>query len=218
MSHATKPRAATGCDGGVTAYLQHIAETGRRIEATSAGGHPLPLDAAMALAVEWVCDVGQGGGKIVSVGNGGSAAVASHLQMDLCNAARIRALTFTDAPMMTALANDHGYESAYPRSAALWLEERDLLVAISSSGRSRNILRTIETARRRRCRCLTLSGFAPDNPLRALGDLNLWVPSKSYGCVELLHGILAHMLTDLAVAARPLVGHAEPTDLHGEPS
>jgi D-sedoheptulose 7-phosphate isomerase len=83
----------------------------------------------------------------------------------------------------------------------LWAVEGDLLTAISSSGQSENILNSAATARALGCRVLTYSGFREDNPLRAMGDVNFYVRSESYGVVEVGHSFLAHMCTDLAKAS-----------------
>jgi len=156
----------------------------------------------MGLVVDEVVDAREHGRKVILVGNGGSASVVGHLQMDLCNAVKVQAVRFHDAPLLTALANDHGYASAFERGVRLWASRSDLLIAISSSGSSPNILRAVDAAAEHGCRIITLTGFLPENPLRQRGDLNLYVPSAEYGPVETVHACLAHMLTDIAVSAR----------------
>ena len=81
--------------------------------------------------------------RIMVIGNGGSAVIASHVQNDLCKAVGVRAIVFNEAPLLTALSNDHSYEEAFERMIELWAEKGDLLIAISSSGRSDNILRAV---------------------------------------------------------------------------
>ncbi|NQT72546.1 MAG: SIS domain-containing protein [Chloroflexi bacterium] len=83
----------------------------------------------------------------------------------------------------------------------MWVTQADLLVAISSSGRSNNILRAVRAASRRGCSVITLSGFDVDNPLRSLGDLNFYISSQTYGYVESAHSVLTHFLTDSATKA-----------------
>ena len=135
------------------------------------------------------------------VGNGGSAAIASHLQTDLVHSLGIRALVFTEPSTLTAQANDHGYEHAFRNLTRLWADPGDLLVAISSSGRSRNILTACEAARGQGAGLITFSGFGADNPLRTLGDLNFYVASPEYGAVETSHTVLIHHLTDQVLAS-----------------
>jgi D-sedoheptulose 7-phosphate isomerase len=137
---------------------------------------------------------------VALVGNGGSAAIAAHMHNDLCCAVGIRAISFTDAPLLTALSNDHGYEQAFERPLRMWAGIGGVLVGVSSSGKSENILRAAQVAREHGMKVITMSGFSPDNPLRRLGNLNFHVASESYGYVELAHSVLAHYLTDAAAA------------------
>jgi len=135
--------------------------------------------------------------KVMIIGNGGSAAIASHLQNDLCKSAQIRAMVFTEPPLLTAFSNDISYTAAYRELVNLWADKEDLLIAISSSGSSQNIIDAVHSARSRGCtRIVTLSGFLPSNPLRNLGDINLYVPSNEYGYVELTHSVLSHLISD----------------------
>lgn len=142
------------------------------------------------------------------VGNGGSAAIVSHMQNDLCKAVGVRAMVFNEPPLLTALSNDHGYGCVFERPVDLWAESGDLLLAISSSGQSENILRAARSAKARGCQILTLSGFLADNPLRGMGHLNFYAPSQVYGYVELVHSVLAHFLTDCAVTSQAEVGNS----------
>ena len=87
----------------------------------------------------------------------------------------------------------------FAKQLEMHARQGDLLVAISSSGSSENILRAVGTARERGCAVITLSGFSPNNPLRQMGDLNLYVPSGEYGFVEVTHLSLCHAMLDLAM-------------------
>ena len=147
----------------------------------------------------------KGSGKIILVGNGGSAAIASHVQNDLCKAVGVRAMVFNEPPLLTALTNDVDYASAFQHLVGLWAEPGDLLLAISSSGRSENIIRAAKTSRALGCSVATFSGFDSDNPLRRLGDLNFYVACHSYGLVELAHGALLHYITDRAMLERATI-------------
>lgn len=184
----------------VTTYIRDLAELLLRFEATDSGGAAIPLDVGVQGVLELLDQVRASNKKVIAIGNGGSASIASHLQMDLCNAAYIRTSSFDSTPMLTALSNDYGYPSVYERPISLWLDSGDLLVAISSSGQSENILRAARTAREGGGHVITFSGFKPDNPLRSLGELNFYAPSTSYGHVEVAHMALAHSMADLAVA------------------
>lgn len=168
--------------------------------ATGPQGEPMAQEEAFDLARTLILEVRRAGRKVMVLGNGGSAAIASHMQTDLAHSLKVRALVFTEPSTLTAQANDHGYEHAFANLVDLWTEPGDLLVAISSSGRSANILNACALARAHGASLLTYSGFRPDNPLRTLGDLNFHVASDSYGPVESAHGVLIHHLTDLVLA------------------
>ena len=141
--------------------------------------------------------------KIMVVGNGGSASIACHIQTDLANLF-IRSITFYNPSLLTAFSNDFGYHVAFERNVTLWAEPEDLLIGISSSGQSENILRAAHAAREKGSYVLTISGFKEDNPLRSLGDVNYYVASSHYGYVETAHSILAHSLTDYYNAKYPI--------------
>lgn len=107
----------------------------------------------------------------------------------------------TDPALITCLANDFGYEHVYSFALAAMVAPGDLLVAISSSGKSPNILNGVGAAKSAGASVVTLSGFGAANPLRSLGDVNLYVDSMDYGTVELEHAAILHRLTDRLRAA-----------------
>jgi D-sedoheptulose 7-phosphate isomerase len=177
-------------------YLNELTRLISAMEIKDAVGESLSLDEGGKAALDLIRTTKRKKTKTVVVGNGGSAAIASHMQNDLCKAVKIRSLVFTEQSLLTALANDDGYQTAYETLMKLWADADDLLIAISSSGQSENILRCARAARTAGCRIITLSGFAEDNPLRSLGDVNFYIPSHSYGHVELAHAALSQFLTD----------------------
>jgi D-sedoheptulose 7-phosphate isomerase len=134
--------------------------------------------------------------KIMIIGNGGSAAIASHLQNDLSKGSMLRAQVFTEQSLLTALSNDICYAAAYPEQLRLWAEEGDILYAISSSGQSENILTSSKLAREIGCYIITLSGFSSENPLKMMGDLNFYINSNHYGYVEVSHTVITHYISD----------------------
>lgn len=140
--------------------------------------------------------------KIISIGNGGSAAIASHLSNDLCKTDNIKAICFSDYSYITCMANDFGYECVYENGIEMFANKGDILVAISSSGNSENIIRATNKAKEKGCKVITLSGFKKDNQLRRKGDINIYIPKEHYGYVELCHQIILHMITDTIGEAR----------------
>ncbi len=134
--------------------------------------------------------------KVMLIGNGGSAAIASHAALDLWKNGNINATAFNDLVQLTALSNDFGFENVFVKAIERFAAPGDVLLAISSSGQSKNILSTPDIANRRGCRVITFSGFRPDNPLRSFGELNLYVPSHRYGIVESAHQAVMHGLIE----------------------
>jgi D-sedoheptulose 7-phosphate isomerase len=181
-----------------SAYLAEFGNLLIGMVATGIGGLDLDLDSASDTAIEQVRNVVNTDGKVILVGNGGSAAVASHMHNDLCKAAQIRALVFTEQPLLTAYSNDDGYDMAFGTLTNLWVEAEDVVIAISSSGASENILRVCEVAKKARAFIITMSGFSETNPLRTTGEINFYVGSTHYGYVETAHAALGHHLTDAA--------------------
>jgi D-sedoheptulose 7-phosphate isomerase len=134
--------------------------------------------------------------KLIFIGNGGSAAIASHQAVDYWKSGNIPAISFNDASLLTCISNDYGYEFVFEKPINMHGKSGDILIAISSSGQSENILNAVNAAKKKGLFVITMSGFSEKNPLRNLGDLNFYVPSKSYGHVEIAHLIICHTILD----------------------
>ena len=141
--------------------------------------------------------------KVLIFGNGGSAAIASHFSVDLTKNAKLRCLNFNEASLITCFANDYGFEHLAEKAVDFYGDEGDLLIVISSSGRSQNMINAVKAARNGNFHSIiTLSGFSEENPLKKLGDINLWVDNKSYNFVENIHQIWLLAITDLVIGKR----------------
>jgi D-sedoheptulose 7-phosphate isomerase len=140
-------------------------------------------------SVDLIIESNKKGKKIIVVGNGGSAAMASHVAVDFTKAAGIRAVTFNEADLLTCFGNDYGYENWVEKALGFYADPGDTAILISSSGTSPNILKGTAKAREMGLSTITLSGFKNDNPLRELGDINLWADSQAYNVVEMTHHI-----------------------------
>ncbi len=136
-------------------------------------------------------------GTIFFVGNGASASMASHFAADLAKNAGIRTEVFSDLALLTALANDFGYEQVFAEPLRLHMQKNDILVAVSSSGQSANIINAVLVAKEKNGMVVTLSAMAADNPLRQLGDLNFYVAAQDYGLAESAHAVILHHWMDL---------------------
>lgn len=181
-----------------TAYFKQLNALLLNVEVTDREGVKTSLDEGVRRAVAMILSTKANSAKVMVIGNGGSAAIASHMQNDLCKRVGLRAMVVTQSPLLTAIANDHGYDAVFEQPVALWGDPGDLLVAISCSGQSENILRAVRLALGRGCNVMTLSGFKADNALRRLGNLNIYVASMDYGYVESAHAVITHFLTDCA--------------------
>lgn len=130
------------------------------------------------------------------IGNGGSAAIAGHAVIDMLNMGKLRAITLHDSATITCISNDYGYENVYQHQLKNLIRPNDVLVAISSSGKSQNILNAASIAKELNAKVITLSGFSNNNPLRTSGDINVWLDSSDYGLVEIGHAFILHNITD----------------------
>jgi D-sedoheptulose 7-phosphate isomerase len=155
---------------------------------------------AIAEAAELLLDCHRAGGTTFVFGNGGSAATASHMACDLAKGARVagtppfRVVALTDnVPLMTAWGNDDSYTSIFAEQLAALVRPGDLVVAISASGNSPNVLAAAALARDAGATVLALTG-ATGGRLRVLADLAILVPSPSIEQVEDAHMMVAHSL------------------------
>jgi D-sedoheptulose 7-phosphate isomerase len=181
----------------VTDYLRDLADLFEdvtcRLETMA-----IPTEEGIAMAAKML----PAATKILIIGNGGSAAIASHIVTDAVKNANLRAMTFTDPALLTCLSNDRGYPEVYATPIKLFGESTDILIAISSSGNSENIIRAVEEARDLGMAIVTLTGFDADNRLRKLGRLSFYVPAYAYGMVEITHLAILHAMIDTVIARR----------------
>ena len=148
-------------------------------------------------------DVQAEGKKIIIFGNGGSAAIASHFSVDLTKNAGLRCVNYNETDLITCFANDYGFERWVEKAVDFYGDEGDLLIVISSSGSSENMLNGIKAARNGKFKAaVTFSGFEEDNPLRQLGDINLWINSRAYNFVENIHQVWLLAIVDLIIGKR----------------
>ena len=135
--------------------------------------------------------------KIAIFGNGGSAAISSHFSVDLTKIAKIRCVNFNESDLITCFANDYGYENWIKKAVEFYLDKGDILILISSSGNSKNIINAANYAKKKGIFLITFSGFKKNNYLRKKGNINLWVNSQVYNHVENIHQIQLLSIADL---------------------
>ena len=139
-------------------------------------------------------------GKVIVVGNGGSAAIASHVSIDLTKAANIKSINFNESSLITCFANDYGYENWVSNALDFYADSNDVVILISSSGQSKNIINAAVKAKEIGLSVITFSGFLESNPLKKMGDVNLWVNSSEYNIVESVHQIWLLSIVDYLIS------------------
>ncbi len=180
----------------ISDYFSELGALFSKVLVTDANCKPMELAEGIEAALNLVKDKTSNGRKVIFIGNGGSSSIASHQMTDFCKNGGVRAIAFTDGSLLTCLSNDFGYPHVFEKPIELHADAGDVLFAISSSGRSENILRGVGAAKDKACEIITMSGFTPDNPLRSAGMLNFYTPSSHYGYVEISHLTLCHCIVD----------------------
>ena len=137
--------------------------------------------------------------KVYIIGNGGSASIASHVSVDFAKVARVPSFTFNNSNLITCFANDYGYENWVVEAIKAYTNINDLIILISSSGTSKNIVNAAQYCKDKNIDLITLSGFTKDNPLSSLGNVNFHIESTEYNYIEMSHHIILLALVDIFV-------------------
>lgn len=183
-------------------YLNEFKDILFKIQVTFLNETFIDISEGTKQTVEIISNVVSSKNKIILIGNGGSSSIANHIAVDLWKNGRIKAISFSDSSLLTCVGNDFGFEHIFEKPIEMFANDGDVLIAISSSGRSENILNGVKVATRKRCKVITMSGFEPNNPLRKSGNINFYIPSNSYGYVEIAHSILCHFIADVMTSRK----------------
>jgi len=168
----------------------------RGVAVTLADGTPIEVSDGFGRWIALAREGRDAGHRMHFIGNGASAMMASHFAADACKNAKLNALAFNDASLLTAIANDVAFDEIFALPLSRLARAGDLVVAISSSGNSPNIVRALDASRSMRLQTVTLTGKGGDNKARARGDLNFYVPADRYGWVECAHQLILHYWLD----------------------
>lgn len=177
-------------------HLARLDEHLRGCSCRDARGRELAVEAGFRDWLRLTRRLRRARGTIYLVGNGASASMASHMAADLAKNAHLHTQVFSDLSLITAISNDMGYEHVFSEPLLRRARPGDMLVAISSSGRSPNVLAAVKVARNLRVTVVTLSAMGARNPLRRAGRLNFYVPAPTYGYAESCHAVLLHHWMD----------------------
>lgn len=134
--------------------------------------------------------------SIAFIGNGGSAAIAIHMTSDFLKNGKMKTISFYNPATLTCLGNDFSYEDVFSKQVENIMRDGDMLIAISSSGRSTNIVKAIDAAHEKNVEVLSFTGFDQDNTSRTKSDISLYVPSHEYGIVESIHNLILQEIVD----------------------
>lgn len=135
-------------------------------------------------------------GLIFFCGNGASASMAEHMSHDWFQNAEINTTTCAEVSHLTAISNDIGYDEVFSYRINRIVSDKDIVVGISSSGNSMNIVNALTAAKENGAYTISLSGKGEDNKIRRIGDLNFYVALDTYGEVESAHAVLLHAALD----------------------
>lgn len=124
-----------------TDYFDTLTSVFQRVEATLGDGSSLTLSQGIEQAIRMITSRTKAGRKVIFIGNGGSAAIASHQVVDYWKNGGMRAIAFNDSSLLTCIGNDYGYPHVFEKPVEMFADQGDVLIAISSSGQSENILR-----------------------------------------------------------------------------
>ncbi len=177
--------------------FESVSHALEQVVASDSKGNSLDIDDAFARLVDWISACRQSRRRVYFVGNGASASMASHFSTDLAKMGNVPTEVFTDCALLTATGNDMGYDQSFAYPLGQRMVEGEVLVAISSSGNSPNAVEAIKLARKLFGRSVTFTAMSSDNAMRALGDLNFYIPAETYGGAESGHAVLLHHLIDL---------------------
>tara|TARA_B110000008_G_scaffold271846_1_gene303823 strand:- start:944 stop:1507 length:564 start_codon:yes stop_codon:yes gene_type:complete len=153
-------------------------------------------------AKKMIMKTADSGGKLMFAGNGASASIANHASLDFTKQAKIKSVNFNESALITAFANDFGYENWIQKAVEYYGEPKDTLVLISSSGQSSNVVNASKYANHKEINVITFTGFDSDNPLSMFGDINFWLDSKSYNIIEGIHQIWLMSICDLIIGKK----------------
>ena len=136
--------------------------------------------------------------KILVFGNGGSAAIASHFSVDMTKIGKIRTVNFNESDLITCFSNDYGYENWVKKCIEFYSDDGDLIILISSSGESKNMINAAKFCNKKKLKLVTFTGFKKSNKLKKYGNLNFWTKSSIYNHIENIHQYWLLLLTDIA--------------------
>ena len=180
-------------------YFDDLVSKIKDLKVTDSEGQTINFFEGIEVVSKKIIRCTDSGNKLIFIGNGASAAISSHMSTDYWKNGGMRAVAFNDSSLLTCISNDYGYPYVFEKPIEMFADPGDILMAISSSGKSENIINGVKAARSKECGIITFSGFSSDNPLIKSGDYNFHVSSPHYGPVEIIHLSICHCICDLII-------------------
>ena len=180
-------------------YFETLINAFQTVNVSCPKGNSIDIFEGIEEVAQAIISKSHKGKKLMFIGNGASASISSHMSTDYWKNGGIRSISFNDSSLLTCISNDYGYKYVFEKPIKMFADDEDILIAISSSGKSENILRGAQAAKSAKCQVITFSGFESDNPLRSIGDYNFYVNSPSYGPVEIIHLSICHCICDAII-------------------
>lgn len=177
-------------------YFGDIKNALDKMITTDCNGNVLSIDDALEEWIDICEEKRKSRGVFFFCGNGASATMAEHMSHDCFQNADFMTQTCAETSHITAISNDMSYEDVFAYRIGKTLKETDMLITISSSGNSPNVVKAIQTAKELGAFVVTVSGKGEDNQSRKMGNLNFYVPLETYGMVESAHAVLLHCWLD----------------------
>ncbi|MFA5392125.1 MAG: SIS domain-containing protein [Candidatus Paceibacterota bacterium] len=181
----------------VSNYINDLNHLFVQTKVTDFKGNKIDLNDALIKSANMAIKANSLGNKMIFIGNGGSAATASHKALDYWFTGKIRGIAFSDHANLTCVSNDFGYQNVFVKQIEMFADKGDILFAISSSGNSENIILAIKEARKCGCKVFTFSGFKEANRIIGLGDLNFYTPVSHFNKVESIHLLLCDCILEI---------------------
>lgn len=177
-------------------YMNECHEVLEQLEVSAQQGTMMNQEEGLEKWIDLTKQLNDAGNNIYFAGNGASAMMAGHMSADSTKNGGMKSLFLSETALVTAVSNDISYDEVFAYPLNRFANKADMLIAISSSGNSRNIIRAIETAKEKGMTVVTLTGLKENNAARQMGDINFFVPGKTYGIVEVCHQALLHCWLD----------------------
>jgi D-sedoheptulose 7-phosphate isomerase len=139
--------------------------------------------------------------KILVFGNGANISLASHFATDMTKNGKITTSSFNDGNLITCFSNDYGFENWIQNTIKYYSSKNDLIILLSASGTSKNIIKAAKYCYKNKFRCVSIYGFNKKNNLSKYCGLNIWIDAKSYNLIEIAQAVILLSIVDKKIGS-----------------